>query len=385
MLEFLNKDECTGCTACASICPNQCILMKEDYAGFLFPELADTSRCIDCGVCKQVCPVLRKKSIKGAPIAYAAYSENKLIRSRSSSGGIFSEIASLVLGNGGYICGAGYDQDGTVKHILIKDESNLDLLRGAKYSQSVLEDSFREIKKILDTGKEVLFSGLPCQVAGLKSFLRKNYSNLICVDFVCHGVPSPMVWEKYVKYRAAEDNWGILPKAINMRNKESGWSHYSYSSEFIYSNTKRYICQNDKDLFMNLFVGNYILRECCGNCHFKGYARESDITLADFWGIWDIDLEMDDNKGTSLVLVHTEKGEKLFKSKLNTIKYKQVTLEQASLRNPSLLSSAIHKENRENILMAISRSGFETAKSFTKDRRRMRDIIKETINKVLKK
>ena len=359
MPKLANRTQCVGCTACASVCPHQCIQMKADEAGFMFPEIEDISKCVTCGVCERVCPVLKENEVGGREtVAYAAFTEDEYTRLHSSSGGIFSELSDIVLEDGGLVYGACYDKDGVVRHIQINSEEELEKLRGAKYSQSILGNSFQTVKKTLDLGKTVLFSGTPCQVAGLKSFLRRDYEKLICIDFVCHGVPSPMVWDKYIHYRAKEDSHGILPKTINLRNKESGWSRYSYSVEFMYPDESRYICKSGNDLFMKLFVGDYILRECCGDCQFKGYDRVSDITLADFWGIWDVDPKMDDNKGTSLILTHTKKGENILKVISRNIKCKQVTLDQASYSNQSLLKSSVHKESRNAILKAVSETDF---------------------------
>ena len=177
---------------------------------------------------------------------------------------------------------------------------------------------------------------------------------------MCHGVPSPLVWKKYIEYRSQVDADNQVPEYINLRNKESGWSHYSYQVEFAYSKSNHYLCQNDKDLYMSLFVNNYILRRSCSNCYYKGYSRESDITLGDFWGIWDILPSMDDNKGTSVVFTHSNKGEKLLNSAAIHLQSNPVTLDQATMMNPSLLKSSFPKENRERVLKEISQNGFHT-------------------------
>lgn len=368
MPRLASVSQCTGCTACISICPQNCIQMKEDDAGFAFPEIIDQSSCIACGLCERICPMLTNKKCDRdlSTVAYAAFSKNNSLRFESSSGGIFSELASVVLDLGGIVYGASYDEKGVVRHIGIESYEKLEKLRGAKYSQSILGNTFRLLKNHLDSGKAVLFSGTPCQVVGLRAFLRKDYDKLICLDFVCHGIPSPMVWKKYVGYRAHTDNNEIYPQRINMRNKESGWSRYSYSVEFLYSEKNRYLCKNNNDLFMNLFVNDYILRKSCSACNFKGYSRISDITLGDFWGIWNIDPNMDDNKGTSLVLIHSSKGKELFGKILKDIKIKKVTLEQASRENPSLISSSKHKWNRDQILNEIFQNGFQTVEAILK-------------------
>lgn len=388
MPELADKKCCTGCTACVNICPCHCLEMKMDKSGFTFPVLANATTCVDCRACEKVCPVLSvRNAIEGATIAYAAFSTNETHRMSSSSGGVFTELAEDILQVDGCVYGASYNECGAVKHICIDDQKELWKLRGAKYSQSVLGDSFQTLKKQLDSGRKVLFSGTPCQVAGLKFFLKRDYDNLICVDFVCHGVPSPMVWEKYIRYRAQTDNDGVAASHINLRNKESGWSKYSYSVEFAYSDNNRYLCKNNADPFMRFFVGDYILRESCSDCHFKGYSRVSDITLGDFWGIWDIHPEMDDNKGTSLVLLHSQKGKQLFQSVLDRVETQVVSLEQASQMNPSMLKSSVHQPDREAVLKTIAEDGFQVALHFVQPNSKVRELVfakvKRYINRIL--
>lgn len=360
MPNLADKNQCTGCTACANICPKSCIEMKEDDEGFSYPVI-DNSKCISCLACERVCPILNNHTHKDEETkAYAALSKNDETRLESSSGGIFSELAKLILQSNGIVYGAKYDDDFKVIHTGIEDIESLKELRGAKYSQSDLSTIFQTIKTQLNNGRQVLFSGTPCQIGGLKAFLKKDYDNLYCIDFVCHGVPSPLVWKKYIEYRSQVDADNQVPEYINLRNKESGWSHYSYQIEFAYSKSNHYLCQNDKDLYMSLFVNNYILRRSCSNCYYKGYSRESDITLGDFWGIWDILPSMDDNKGTSVVFTHSNKGEKLLNSAAIHLQSNNVTLDQATMMNPSLLKSSLPKENRERVLKEISQNGFHT-------------------------
>ena len=317
--------------------------------------------------------------------AYAAYIKDAYIREASSSGGIFSELANLVLNQNGLIYGAAYDKKFMVKHIYIDNSEDLQKLRGAKYVQSSLGNCYQDIKKQLESGREVLFAGTPCQVVGLKSFLGKDYAHLICIDFVCHGVPLPAVWEKYIQYRMKIDQQEVFPVYINMRSKETGWSRYAYSVEFRYADGRRYISKNSDDLFMKLFVNNYILCKACGNCRFKGYERVSDITLGDFWGIWDIVPEMDDDKGTSLVLTHSQKGECLFDMLDKNIHFKHVTLEQASRMNPSLIKTSIHHAEREKILNVINQDSFEDVISLIAKERKgngFKGSLKMIFNKI---
>lgn len=383
--KLADKTLCTGCSACANVCPQQCITMIEDNDGFTYPQI-NSDLCVECHLCEKSCPVLNKKDIDIVMRnAYAAISSDNFVRNESSSGGIFSELALEILKSGGVIFGASYGKSGVVEHICVDNVESLWKLRGAKYSQSYLGDTFIEVKKHLLLGENVLFSGTPCQVAGLKAFLRRDFDNLFCIDFVCHGVPSPMVWREYVKHRSLKDNDGKLPTMINLRNKETGWSRYSYSVKFDYSDNKNYMCKNNSDLYMQLFVNDYILRKSCSNCQFKGYDRISDITLGDFWGIWDIDSSMDDNKGTSMVLTHSKKGEHLFNSILSRINCKPVTLEQASKMNPSLLYSSVHKEVRNQLLEEIRNNGFQGAQRYVQQERQVGSSMKGKLHKFIHK
>lgn len=354
------KSKCTGCSACVSICPQKCLQMQKDEYGFLHPILSKPDLCVNCGLCGGTCPVHNKLTIpSGGTEAYAVYSENSVLRGESSSGGIFSELALTVLGKNGAVYGAAYDERFRISHICVEKTEDLGKLRGAKYAQSDLDDTFFKIKRRLVNGQQVLFAGTLCQVAGLKSYLKTDYEGLLTIDFVCHGVPSPVAWERYVQWRAAKDNDGGLPETINLRSKSTGWSRYRYSNVYQYAGGRQYSAKSGEDLYMRLFVGDYINRESCTDCHFKGYNRVSDITLGDFWGIWDIAPEMDDDSGTSLILLHSEKGKQTFAELKGRAKYQPVTLEQASAQNPSLLYSSPAKPQRGEILQMAFAGDFD--------------------------
>lgn len=356
MPALATKKYCTGCTACASVCPKGCITMTADENGFLCPVVYD-EQCVSCGLCEKRCPVISPpKTPEAEPGAYAAYSRDTRMRLESSSGGIFTELARAVLKEGGAVVGAAYTARFEVVHICVETEDELAKLRGAKYAQSDLRGVFARVKQRLERGQQVMFSGTPCQVGGLKAFLRKDYANLLTVDFVCHSVPSPMAWREYVKYRAEHDNSGELPSAINLRAKQTGWTHYQYSNLFTYGDGHTHTTKSDQSLYMKLFVGGYINRESCANCQFKGYNRVSDLTIGDFWGIWDVAPEMDDNKGTSLILVQSCKGQKALSSITERLILKPVTLEEASWQNGAMLNVSHPNERRAEALKMI-RSG----------------------------
>lgn len=359
MPKLADLNSCTGCTACAQSCPKGCITMAADSEGFLQPRV-DEAVCVGCGLCERSCPVLNPPAVSTEfPRALAARSRDETVRFASSSGGVFSEVAQAVLAQGGAVYGAAYDENFTVRHICVETVAELAALRGAKYAQSELNGTFCRIKEQLEQGKQVLFSGTPCQVAGLKAFLRRNYENLICMDFVCHSVPSPEVWQAYVRYRSEQDNGGMLPEKIDLRSKHTGWSRYRYSNLFTYENGHTHSASGGESLYMKLFGGGYISRRSCESCPFKGYSRVSDLTVGDFWGIWDIAPEMDDDRGTSVVLVQSARGEALLKTLDERLEIMPVTLEQASSQNPAMIRPFPANARRTEALSAACRGEFD--------------------------
>lgn len=364
MPELAKRNQCSGCTACVAVCPQGCISMKENRDGFCYPEI-DRQKCVSCRLCEKTCPVLcDSPQFESEVTAFAALSKDKQIRMESSSGGLFTEIARTILNAGGVVFGAAYNEEFDVVHICVDNEADLSKLRGAKYSQSDLTGIFKEVKSKLDNNRRVLFAGTPCQVAGLRSFLQKDYEKLLLIDFVCHSVPSPMVWRSFLQQLSRDKQI----ETINLRSKATGWSHYQYSHFVEYSDGEHLEIRNQDSLYMKLFVNGYISRESCSDCRFKGYQRLSDLTLGDFWGIWDIDAEMDDNMGTSVVLIQSHKGLLALEQINDSVKLKQVTLEEASRCNPAILFSARHSKDREKVLKTINAEGFLSIQKLFVDR-----------------
>lgn len=373
---------CTGCSACANSCPKKCIQMKKDRYGFYYPRV-QSSECVKCGICKKICPVSTEiKKCKDLPIGYAVISKNDKLRENSSSGGAFSELAKIIIEQNGIVYGAAYNEKFEVCHVGINNEKDLWRLQGAKYSESYLGTTFKKILADLKNEKYVLFSGTPCQVAGLKSFLKKDFEKLICVDFICHGIPSSDSWDKYIKFRLKVDKENELPVSINMRSKDTGWSKYQYSMLIRYKDEKECTIKNSDNLFMKLFVGDYINRKSCSNCQFKGYKHISDITLGDFWGIWDIVPLMDDNKGTSVVLVQSSKGKNIWNRIVNKVTYTKVTLEEISRQNRSILVPSKANKDRKKALRLIEIEQFEKCQDLIENRNsnwmvRLKNMIKK--------
>lgn len=346
MLDIKNKSLCSGCGACKNICPKSAIEMVEDNERFIYPKI-NTQDCINCGLCEKVCPILNPKEEESElPKAYAAYNKEDKIRSQSSSGGIFTEISKVIIKNYGVVFGAVFDEEFNVVHDEVTTESDLEKIRGSKYIQSDINETYKKAKKYLTEGKKVLFTGTPCQIEGLYAFLNKEYENLYTQDLICHGVPSKKVWVKYLEFRKKLDK-GILQK-VNFRNKENkGWSNYQLS--FTYGDKIININHNE-DLYMKLFLKDVALRPSCYECKFKKKRRRADITLADFWGINNVIPGMNDEKGTSLVIVHSKKGEKLLSSISNNIKCELVDFEMAIGHNKSMIKSANIENRREDLI-----------------------------------
>lgn len=350
--------KCTGCQACANVCFKKCITMKNTHEGFLFPKISQTS-CISCKRCEQVCPIIDTPKLSVHTISYAMKNKNLNEKTQSTSGGIFTLLAEHVLEKRGVVFGASYDSDFSVRHIGISDKEHLSLLQGAKYAQSKIGECFTEIKRKLKAGQSVLFSGTPCQCAGLKSFLGKEYDNLITVDIICHGIPSPKVWQAYIDYRSQKENHGVRPQKINMRSKVSGWSRYGYSTEFDYGNGNVTRIHNSQDLFMQVFIGNICLRNSCSNCKAKGVERCTDFTLGDYWGIWNQHPEFDDNKGTSVVFVHSQKGQAILEQLRDKIDCLEVNSKDAYRENMSLVNSSKPHPGRKEFLTQVTAENFD--------------------------
>lgn len=306
MIQITNKNHCCGCSACAQICPKQCIAMMPDSEGFCYPKINETI-CVKCGLCEKVCPMLKSQNMQGQVHAWAAYCKEDKIRLASSSGGIFSLLAEEILEEGGVVFGAAFDGQMMVHHVAVESVRDLERLRGSKYLQSRIENSYADVKAYLAADRKVLFSGTACQIAGLLHFLGRPYEKLWTVDVLCHGVPTPTLWKNYL----SEQNRAFkMPvRQISFRDKSQGWKKYQVAWKV--EGGKIYRQPASRNSYMRLFLSNICLRPSCYDCHFKGFPRVSDLTLGDCWGVEQHSPEMDDDKGTSVVIVNTEKGNTL--------------------------------------------------------------------------
>ncbi|WP_237040438.1 Coenzyme F420 hydrogenase/dehydrogenase, beta subunit C-terminal domain [Phocaeicola faecalis] len=326
MIVIKDKSKCCGCSACAQRCPQQCILMYKDEEGFLYPKV-NNSLCIGCGLCEKVCPILNQNEPRIIKNAYAAIHNDDEIRRQSSSGGFFTSLAEFIIERGGVVFGAKCDNHGTVIHTSVESKNDIYQLRGSKYVQSFIGNTFIEAKTFLDNGRLVLFSGTPCQISGLKLFLKASYINLYTLDIVCHGVPSPMVWNDYLRFLSLEKGFCDISKLhlhSNFRDKENGWRQYQINIWSEYDNIESTLCKEfaKDNIYMQGFLKNLFIRPSCFVCPAKKGKSNSDFTLGDFWGVEKECPELDDNKGISIVIAHTKEAIQLM-GQLN-IRYKKV-------------------------------------------------------------
>lgn len=327
MIEIKEKSQCCGCTACSSICPKKAIVMKQDEEGFMYP-IIDKSKCVNCGLCDKVCPIKNAKENKNSQHAYIFQNADDKIRRESTSGGAFTAIAEYVIDNNGIVYGAIFDDKYKVIHKGIDKKEELYKFRNSKYVQSEIGNCYCEIKEHLDRGKLVCFSGTSCQVEGLKNYLRKNYENLILVDVVCRAVPSPLIWKKYLDMRQRQ--YKDISR-IMFRDKYYG---YKYSNLSIYNknNDKKqeYHKGVDSDPYLRAFFTNICDRPSCYDCRFKKLHRESDITIWDCFEVEKYNKNFDDDKGTSRILAHTDKGRNIINLLNEKNRAEEIDVEKAT-------------------------------------------------------
>ena len=349
-IEIDDKSECCGCTACKNICPNSAIEMVEDDEGFLYPKV-NQEKCTKCGACKRICPVRKKQKYNSfEQKAYIFQNKNEEVRSDSTSGGFYSSLGEYVINNGGIVFGASYDEDFKVIHSEAKTIDELKKFRKSKYSQSYLNGIFCKVRQYLNENKLVCFSGTPCQVAGLKSFLNKDYENLILVDIMCHSVPSPLFFEKYKQYILKKLNANKIYD-INFRDKNK--YGYKYSMMTVKTDRGIYSQGIDTDPFLRAFFEDYSVRPSCYECSFKTQKRVSDITIWDCFNINEIDKSFDDDKGTTRLLIQSEKGEELI-HKLNNIKLKQLDINIATKKVREMTNSVSYNGKRKEFFKDIN-------------------------------
>ena len=331
MIKFDKR--CTGCAGCEQVCPKDAISMNIAN-GFLYPQV-DEKLCIDCGLCDHICHYDKDIANQFVKKAYAVKNKSIDIVKKSSSGGMFYALAKYVIQNGGVVFGASFDNDLHLNYDFTDNIENLDKFLTSKYLQSNVNGSFKKVKEFLQQGKKVLFCGTPCIVNGLQNYLQKPSPNLILVDFICHGIPNPKFFEKYVK--ELEKKYKSKLISFNFRYKKNGWEDYCIRLEF--ENGKSILKPAADDPYMKLFLKDIILRESCYNCNSRGDRRYSDITMADFWGIKDSYPNLYDKDGVSLVIINSKTGQDIFYNISDSIKFDEVDFEKKKKSNLSYCKS----------------------------------------------
>lgn len=359
MINITDKVECCGCNACGDICPKNAITFKTDIEGFWYP-IIDTEKCIGCDLCDKTCPIINIKELKKndlpQSVCYAAEHKNIEVIFDSTSGGLFSALADIMYHNGGYVGGAIFNEDFSVKQYLSNNKADLPKLRSSKYLQSNFEGFFKQIRDLVKSGESVLVCGSPCQMAALRIFLGKNFDNLIIVDYICRGINSPKVWKKYLD--SFEERYGYKVVYCKAKSKEYGWRNLT--QKVILSNGKAYYETKDQSKFTQGYLSTGVYcRPSCYDCKFKGYPRISDITLADFWGIENINKLLEKDLGTSLVMVNSQKGEKYFEKVKQRINYIQVPFDSIEAGNRSLnLSLDLPRVDRTQFFKDLDKMSF---------------------------
>ena len=358
MIKITDKRDCCGCGACASVCPKQCISMKEDNEGFFYPS-TNIATCIECGLCEKVCPTSQPIQGYKNEKAFTIVSNDKDNLENSASGGSFLPLAEYIIGKGGVVFGAAYDDKMQVKHRFATTKEGIKAFSGSKYVQSIIDDSYNQVKSFLKSGKIVLFSGTPCQVQGLYKSLRNlNIDNLITLDFVCHGVPSPKVFKKFILYTTNKYESKVTD--YKFRTKKYGYNSYSYSYSYSYLANGKQIWSNGKDKYAQFmsksFFAEITSRPSCSRCAFKSKHHVSDFTVFDCWSWKKLSKNIDGKRGATTLIINTSKGEKIFDSIKKQFQYEQSNLDTAiQLDGISMLHSIPSNRRRNEFFQAIDR------------------------------
>lgn len=347
-----HKNSCCGCHACLNICPTGAIQMQMDQEGFLYPVI-DEKKCIKCGQCAAVCQMLNSMKSTSGTIreAYAYINPDLEERLASSSGGIFIQLAKYVIANGGCVFGAAFNDDMNVRHMQATDVAGCRKFMGSKYVQSAIGTTFKDTREALKSGKLVLFTGTPCQIHGLKLFLKRDYDNLITVSIVCHGVNSPQVFEKYIMELEQRERSKI--KNIRFRDKggKQFYKEYKFENgniEYEFENGKIFSCPSAEDIYIKGFFAHLFLRPSCHQCRNREGNSFSDLSIGDYWGIDKLDPDLNDGKGASIVLIYTDKGKSFFQKATNLKGTRKVDIEGVIQHNPPIVSSVKRNRNRKS-------------------------------------
>lgn len=346
MINITDKNNCCGCNACGDVCPTEAISFPVDNEGFWYPEV-NLDKCINCGLCEKVCPMLHTDTLRAhgqkEPKVYGGYHKNITIRFDSTSGGAFSALANAMYRQGGFVSGAVFNDDWSVSNYISNNKKDLIRLRSSKYVESNAEGLYKEIKRLLAAGEKVLACGAPCQMAALRTYLGKDYENLVIVDFLCRATNSPKAYRKYLEY--LEETYGGKIIYIKAKNKDHGWR--SLARKVVFDSGKVYYGEGHDDPYRRGYHLNFFERPCCYDCKFKGLPRIADISLADFWGIEKMDRSLDGNMGTSMILTNTTKGQKYLESVKNKMVLKEFDAQAAFRGNYKVIMGDCCKKPKD--------------------------------------
>lgn len=356
MIDLLNdKQECCGCSACANICPKSAIEMIEDSEGFKYPSVNE-ELCIECGLCKNVCAFQNGYDTSlnlDAPLVFAAKHKDENVRMNSTSGGAFTAVSDYILSKSGVVYGVAFDGKMNVTHQRAETPAQRDRFRGSKYVQSDMGSVYKQITKDLSDDRAVLFTGTPCQCAGLRTYLKSvkiNSDKLVVCDIICHGTPSPLIWREYINNINEENK----VKNYIFRDKDIGW--HGSNPTVVYADETHESKTPKADLFSNLYFGHLIIRPSCHNCKYTNVKRSSDITIADFWGIEKTMPDFDDNKGVSLIIVNTPKGKGVFDDIEHSLEYHQSNVDNCV--QPQLHYPTTPSDSREQFWTRYNKKGY---------------------------
>jgi coenzyme F420-reducing hydrogenase beta subunit len=393
----VNKEKCTGCAACYSICPSHCISFIENEEGFLYPRI-DGNRCIECNLCTIICPVNKDAEIISddylpLPGAFAVMAKDKAMLAKSASGGLFGILAQLTIQDGGVVFGAVYDESFRVMHIMAETWAQVTRMQGSKYVQSAILDTYLKAQEELKKGRKVLFTGTPCQIAGLKSYLRTSYPNLTTVDILCHGVPNQKLFSAYLSYMEAKNKAKV--KAYSFRDKEK-WGWGSWGSIKLEKQNGKYrtlYFPVSSDYFYSLYFEENCFRESCYLCPFAKLPRQGDFSIGDFWGAEHLFPEIQHKRGVSLMLVNTFHAQQLFSSMETMADIIPCELSTATANNLTIEQATSRPDSRDTFFKDINEFGFETAaKKYCRlsyfvpiVSRYLPRVLKDTVKRVLGK
>lgn len=360
MTEYIlhnDKSKCYGCRSCEQICSQKAIIMEPDEEGFMYPVLNEAV-CVNCGLCKKVCPHDNAFSAENPVSVYAFQHKSADVLLESSSGGVFSALADYIVTKGGAVCGCIFDEDFQAVHTVTEDVSVIEKMRGSKYVQSNTADSFTQVKAKLENGQVVLFTGTPCQVDGLKRFLKKDYENLVTVDLICHGVPSPSLLSEYIKF--TEKNKGKITDIKFRDKKHNGWRSEGTVSYNKGENNKKIVISPFRDSYYNLYyMKNSVSRMCCYSCKYATQKRVGDFTIGDYWNIPDIVPQIEYEKGVSVVFTNNETAEKILSEIKDDVLLYKTELSSAVKGNGNLSRPSEMPESRKYIYKKIKEKGYE--------------------------